>query len=59
VEQAPEHEICTRAVPMSSPQIPPTTMVTKATALALTVGRAVGPRSGNRNGSSGCGTRRS
>ena len=44
---------------MSSPQSPPTTMVTKATARALTVGSAVGPRSGNRNESSGSGTRES
>lgn len=44
---------------MSSPHIPPTTMTTKATTLALTGGRAVGPRSGNRNVSSGSGTRRS
>lgn len=44
---------------MSSPQIPPTTIVMNATTRAFTGGRAVGPRSGNRNGSSGSGTRRS
>lgn len=44
---------------MSIPHIPPTTMVTNATARAFTVGSAVGPRSGNRNVSSGSGTRRS
>ena len=44
---------------MSSPHMPPTTMTTKATTLALTVGSAVGPRSGNGNVSSGSGTRRS
>ncbi len=44
---------------MSSPQIPPTTIVRKATTRAFTGGRAVGPRSGNRSGSSGSGTRRS
>jgi hypothetical protein len=44
---------------MSSPHMPPTTMKTKATTLAFTVGSAVGPRSGNRNDSSGSGTRRS
>ena len=44
---------------MSSPQMPPTTMATNANARAFTVGRAVGPRSGNRSGSSGSGTRRS
>jgi hypothetical protein len=44
---------------MSRPQMPPTTMAAKATTRALTGGSAVGPRSGNRNGSSGSGTRRS
>ena len=44
---------------MSSPHIPPTTMVTNATTRAFTGGSAVGPRSGNRNDSSGSGTRRS
>jgi hypothetical protein len=44
---------------MSSPQIPPTTMATKATARAFTGGSAVGPSTGNRNCSSGSGTRRS
>ena len=44
---------------MSSPQIPPTTMVRKATARAFTGGRAVGPLAGNRNLSSGSGTRES
>ncbi len=44
---------------MSTPQMPPTTIVTKATTRAFTGGRAVGPRSGNPNGSSGSGTRRS
>ena len=39
--------------------MPPTTMTTKATTLAFTGGSAVGPRSGNRIGSSGSGTRRS
>ena len=43
VEQAPEHWIRTRAVPMSSPQMPATTMVAKATARAFTGGSAVGP----------------
>jgi hypothetical protein len=32
---------------MSSPQIPATTITAKATARALTGGRAVGPRSGS------------
>ena len=47
---------------MSSPQIPATTMATKATTLALTGGRAVGPAvplGGNGGRSSGSGTRRS
>jgi len=44
---------------MSSPHRPPTTMVMNATTRALTVGNAVGPRSGNRNVSSGSGTRES
>jgi hypothetical protein len=44
---------------MSRPQIPPTTIAAKAAARALTGGSAVGPRSGNRNDSSGSGTRRS
>lgn len=44
---------------MSKPHMPPTTMAAKATARAFTGGSAVGPRSGNRNGSSGFGTRRS
>jgi len=44
---------------MSNPHIPPTTMAVKASARALTGGSAVGPRSGNRNGRSGSGTRRS
>lgn len=44
---------------MSSPHMPPTTMATKATTRARTGGNAVGPRSGNRNESSGSGTRRS
>ena len=39
--------------------MPPTTMTRKATARAFTVGNAVGPRSGNRNVSSGSGTRES
>lgn len=39
--------------------MPPTTMATKATTRAFTGGSAVGPRSGNRNESSGSGTRRS
>ncbi len=43
---------------MSKPHSPPTTMVRKATALAFTVGNAVGPRSG-KGRSSGSGTRRS
>ena len=43
---------------MSSPHIPPTTMTMNATTLALTGGRAVGPRSGNFS-SPGSGTRRS
>ena len=43
---------------MSSPQIPATTMATKATTLAPTGGRAEGP--GGRDGlSSGSGTRES
>lgn len=44
---------------MSSPQIPPTTMAMNATARAFTGGSAVGPFTGNRNSSSGSGTRRS
>jgi len=44
---------------MSRPHIPPTTMATNAPARAFTGGSAVGPRSGNGNGSSGSGTRRS
>ncbi len=44
---------------MSSPEIPPTTIVTKATTRAFTGGRAVGPRSGSLSESSGSGTRRS
>jgi hypothetical protein len=64
VEHFPEHWIRTRAAPMSSPQIPPTTMVAKAMALAFTGGNAVGPPSGSRarasaDGSCGSGTRRS
>ena len=39
--------------------MPPTTIATKAAARAFTGGSAVGPRWGNRNGSSGSGTRRS
>ncbi len=39
--------------------MPPTTMARKAAARAFTGGNAVGPRSGNRNESSGSGTRRS
>ena len=39
--------------------MPPTTMVTKATTRAFTVGSAVGPRSGNRNDFSGSDTRES
>ncbi len=44
---------------MSSPQIPPITMAAKAITRAFTGGRAVGPISGNDNGFSGSGTRRS
>jgi hypothetical protein len=47
VEQLPEHWIRTRAAPMSSPQIPATTITAKAMALAFTGGSAVGPRSGS------------
>ena len=47
VEQSPEHWIRTRAAPMSSPQMPATTITANATARALTGGRAVGPRSGS------------
>ena len=39
--------------------MPPTTMVTKATTRAFTVGSAVGPRSGSDNDFSGSGTRES
>ena len=49
---------------MSSPHIPATTMVAKATTLAFTGGRAVGPLAGSRGPSfvdpaPGSGTRRS
>lgn len=44
---------------MSRPQIPPTTMTRKAPTLALTGGRAVGPRAGNLSSSSRFGTGRS
>lgn len=44
---------------MSNPQIPATTMATKATTLALTAGRAVGPLVGSDGSFSGSGTRRS
>lgn len=47
VEQLPEHWIRTRAAPMSSPQMPATTMVAKAIARAFTGGRAVGPVAGS------------
>jgi hypothetical protein len=59
VEQLPEHWIRTRATPMSSPQIPATTMVAKAMARALTGGSAVGPVVGSRGpvvGSRGAGS---
>ena len=44
---------------MSNPQIPATTMATKATTLAFTGGNAVGPVRGSAGRSSRSGTRRS
>lgn len=52
VEQFPEHWIRTRETPMSSPQMPATTMVANAIALAFTGGNAVGPLDGSFGGSS-------
>jgi hypothetical protein len=57
VEQFPEHWIRTRETPMSSPQMPATTMVAKAMARAFTGGNAVGPLAGSFGTRSGPGPR--